>query len=166
MARILITGMSGTGKSTILRELATRGFRVVDTDYDGWTDGDGGPWDEPRMAGLLAAESDVVVSGTTENQVRFYDRFDHVVLLSAPIDVLIDRVRRRTDNPYGQTVEQQAEIRAHTTEIEPLLRGRATLELDARLPVRDLADAIAGLITGLIDSVIDPGATVETWDET
>jgi dephospho-CoA kinase len=145
MARILITGMSGTGKSTVLAELATRGWRTVDTDYDGWTDGDGGAWDEARMTDLLAHEPDVVVSGTSENQKRFYDRFEHVVLLSAPVDVLIDRVRRRTNNSYGQSEEQQQRIRTHAIEVEPLLRRGATVELDARLSVEDLADAIENL---------------------
>jgi dephospho-CoA kinase len=31
--RVLITGMSGTGKSTLLDELAACGHRAVDTDY-------------------------------------------------------------------------------------------------------------------------------------
>ena len=33
VARVLITGMSGAGKSSVLQELARPGFRVVDTDY-------------------------------------------------------------------------------------------------------------------------------------
>ena len=37
MRRILVTGMSGTGKSSALAELARRGFRTVDTDEPGWT---------------------------------------------------------------------------------------------------------------------------------
>ncbi|WP_223841206.1 MULTISPECIES: hypothetical protein [unclassified Candidatus Sulfotelmatobacter] len=36
MPRILITGMSGAGKSTVLAELARRGRITVDTDFDGW----------------------------------------------------------------------------------------------------------------------------------
>src|SRR4051794_7170333 len=36
MARILVTGMSGTGKSSVLAELGRRGYRVVDTDDAGW----------------------------------------------------------------------------------------------------------------------------------
>ena len=145
MAKILITGMSGAGKSTVLSELAMRGRRTVDTDYDGWTDGDGGPWDETRMSELLGSEPHVIVSGTTENQGRFYDRFEYVVLLSTPVEVLIERVRARANNPYGHSAEQRQEIRTHVVEIEPLLRASATVELDGRLPVQQIADAIESL---------------------
>ncbi|GAA4784386.1 AAA family ATPase [Microbacterium gilvum] len=130
----------------MLAELAARGHRVVDTDYDGWTDGNGGPWDEERMSRLLGSEHDVIVSGTSENQGRFYDRFTHVVLLSAPVDVLLERVRQRVNNPYGHSPAQQDEIRDNAIAIEPLLRASATLELDAQLPVPDLADAIESLL--------------------
>ncbi len=146
MARVLVTGVSGTGKSTVPGELAAQGYLTVDTDYDGWTDGNGGPWNVDRMTALLATESTVIVSGTSENQGRFYDRFEHVVLLSAPVDVLIGRVRSRTNNPYGQTAEQQADIRASVAEVEPLLRRGATLELDARRPSHESADVIARLV--------------------
>lgn len=145
MARVLITGMSGAGKSTLLRELARRGHRTVDTDYDGWTDGSGSPWDEPRMSRLLADHDDVVVSGTTDNQGVFYDRFEHVVLLSVPVEVLLERVARRTDNPYGRTADDQEEIRRLTTEVEPLLRQTADVELDGREPVEVLADTVERL---------------------
>lgn len=145
MARILITGMSGAGKSTLLHELARRGHRTVDTDYDGWERADG-RWDEARMAELLAAQQDVVVSGTVENQGRFYDRFEHVVLLSAPVEVLLERVTTRTNNPYGHAPEQRADIRRYVVEVEPLLRRGATLELDGRLPVAELADVLDRLM--------------------
>lgn len=145
MARILLTGMSGAGKSTLLAELARRGHRTVETDLDGWTDGNGGPWDEDRMTALLERHPDVIVCGTAENQGRFLDRFEHIVLLSAPVDVLITRVRTRTNNPYGRATAEQDEIRRYTRDIEPLLRRTATVELDGRLPVTDLADAVEAL---------------------
>ncbi|MFI5697484.1 AAA family ATPase [Kribbella sp. NPDC051586] len=146
MARVLVTGMSGTGKTTVLDELRRRGWMAIDTDYDGWVGADG-RWDESRMDQLLADEPDVIVSGTVENQGRFYDRFEHVVLISAPIDVLIDRVSRRTNNPYGRTAEQQAEIAEYARTVEPLLRRGATAELDGRKPVGELADLIEALQT-------------------
>ncbi|MBC7593591.1 MAG: AAA family ATPase [Kineosporiaceae bacterium] len=144
MARTLITGMSGVGKSTLLVELARRGHKIIDTDYDGWED----PhrlWDEPRMTALLETEPDVFVSGTVQNQETFYDRFDHVVLLSAPVDVLLMRVTTRTNNPYGRTAGEQAEIRRYVVEVEPLLRSGASVELDAEQPVTELADLLEQL---------------------
>lgn len=146
MARILLTGMSGAGKSTLLAELARRGRRTIETDLDGWTDGNGGPWDEDRMTVLLESHREIIVCGTAENQGRFRERFDQVVLLSAPIDVLIERVRARMDNPYGRTSAQQDEIRRYVRDVEPALRRMATVELDGRRPVAELADAVEALI--------------------
>ena len=145
MPRVLLTGMSGAGKTTVLGELRRRGYLTVDTDYDGWELPDG-TWDEDRMAALLAAEPGVVVSGTVSNQGRFYDRFEHVVLLSAPVDVLLERVRRRTNNPYGATEEQRAEIAEYARTVEPRLRAGATVELDGRRPVTELADLVEVLV--------------------
>ena len=119
---------------------------AVDTDYDGWELPDG-TWDEERMQHLLASSSDVVVSGTVENQGRFYDRFEHVVLLSAPLRVLVERVSSRTNNPYGKTPEQRAEIARYVGTVEPVLRRRATLELDGQRPPSELADVIEDLVT-------------------
>ena len=103
-----------------------RGHLTVDTGYDGWVLSDG-CWDEPRMTALLGSEPDVVVSGTVENQGRFYDRFDHVVLLSAPLDVLLERPRHRATNPYGQSAEQRAEVAGYLRTVEPLREGRRDL---------------------------------------
>ena len=92
MRRILVTGMSGTGKSSALVELARRGFEVVDTDDPGWTEWsgeDGGyVWREDRIAELLAREREATLylSGTVSNQGRFYAALDAVVLLSAPAE--------------------------------------------------------------------------------
>jgi len=36
MATVLITGVSGTGKSTVLTELGRRGHRIADIDDLGW----------------------------------------------------------------------------------------------------------------------------------
>lgn len=138
--------MSGTGKSTIVDELRRRGHLGVDTDYDGWT-GPDGRWDEARMARLLSRHPELVVCGTVDNQGRFYDRFDHIVLLGAPLEVLLERVRRRRTNPYGRTPSQLAEIRTYLRTVEPLLRRGATLELDARRPWPELADVIENLLT-------------------
>ena len=139
--------MSGTGKSSALAELARQGFRTVDTDEPGWTveDADGGRWwDEERIAELLAAEGPTLyVSGTVSNQGRFYDRFDAVVLLSAPSDVLLDRISARTTNDYGKSAEERELILTHLREVEPQLRATCTHEVDATLPLAEVVELLA-----------------------
>ena len=140
-----MTGMSGAGKTTVLEVLSGRGVLTVDTDYDDWVLPDG-TWDEPRMDQLLADHRDIVVSGTVSNQGSFYDRFEHVVLLSAPVEVLLERVGTRTNNPYGREPDQRAEIIRYMATVEPLLRHGATLELDGRGQPEELADIIERLV--------------------
>ncbi len=141
--------MSGTGKSTALRELERRGFEVVDTDeppWSEWSDEHGGyVWREDLVTGLLARDNGptLYVSGTVSNQGRFYSRFDAVVLLSAPAAVLLRRLESRTTNDYGKTGEQRELILSHLAEVEPLLRASCTHEIDARQPI---ADVVAQLI--------------------
>jgi len=36
MKRIYITGMSGTGKSSVIERLQDHGFTAINTDYDDW----------------------------------------------------------------------------------------------------------------------------------
>ena len=78
------------------------------------------------------------------NQTKFYDRFDAVVLLSAPADVILERIARRTTNSYGKTRVERAMILADLATVEPLLRESCTHELDASRPLDDVvADLIA-----------------------
>jgi dephospho-CoA kinase len=147
MTVVLVTGMSGTGKSTALTELARRGHRVVDTDYGDWTFDEPGTerlWREDRIEALLDdVDEDVLfVSGCVANQAKFYPRFDAVVLLSAPVDVILGRVATRETNDFGKTEEQRAAIVEDLETVEPLLRAGAMAEIDTRAPVAEVADEL------------------------
>ena len=151
---MLVTGMSGTGKSMALVELAKRGYRVVDTDSPEWSEWipDDGEWlwREDRIADLLAEDGErpLFVSGCMSNQGKFYDRFDAVVLLSAPAEVILGRTERRTTNDYGKTPRERELVLTHLETVEPLLRATSTHEIDASRPLDEIVDDLAAIATG------------------
>jgi shikimate kinase len=110
--------------------------------WGGQPDGRDGLGHQLRQPGGVQA-----LSGTVENQVHFYDRFEHIVLLSAPLAVLMQRLRDRTNNPYGRSSAERAETARYVETVEPLLRRGATVELDGRRPVAELADAVEQLVS-------------------
>lgn len=152
MRRVLITGMSGTGKSSVIRALAALGYKAVDTD-DGWCEPlpDGRQrWREDAITALLDAEdADVLfVAGCEENQARFHGRFDVIILLSAPARVMTARLAARTGNPYGKAPGDMEKILADLAEIGPLLRKAASHEIRTDIPLPDVVGQILRL-TGL-----------------
>jgi dephospho-CoA kinase len=146
--------MSGTGKSACLEILSSRGYHSIDTDTDEWsvwaTQSDGTPdwiWREEAIDALLDKyqNGQLFVAGCKTNQGQFYSSFDHVVLLSAPAEVILERVTNRATNPYGKSVEERREILRYLSEIEPRLRATATVEIDATAPLIDVVDQLQRL---------------------
>ena len=138
--------MSGVGKSSLLTELARRGYRTVDTDYGDYTRRSTARCSGARTGSTPCSREEhdgpLFVQGTTRNQVRFYPRFDDIVLLSAPAEVLVERLTTRTTNPYGKEPAEIAETLEYLETVEPLLREAATLEVVTTVPVEKVADII------------------------
>ena len=165
MQRVLLTGLSGVGKSTVTGELAARGYKAIDADGDEFSEwaevGDdagtpGTPvepgrdwvWRAERIQELLSAEdADVLfVSGCAPNMVPFLPRFDHVVLLSAPAAVIAERLRTRTGNPYGKRPDEVARVLGLIETVEPLLRRAAGHEIDTSGRLDDVVAAVLRLV--------------------
>ena len=151
MPVVFVTGMSGTGKSSALAELARRGHRAVDFDSTEWSEwfpaDDEWRFREDRVARLLdgAGRDALFVCGTQSNQGVFYDRFDAVVLLSAPEDVLLRRIAERTTNDFGRTAAERRRILADLRAVEPLLRATCTHEIDARRPLAEVVSELEAI---------------------
>ena len=150
MKRVLLTGMSGTGKSSIIQELVVRGYKAVDTD-DGWCQPqpDGRQmWREDAIQQLLTTEdADVLfVAGCEENQGKLLPRFDHVVLLSAPLETLLERLATRTDNAYGKTPEELGRFLDDVRTVEPLLRRVASAEIRTTVPLNEVVTTVLRLV--------------------
>ena len=142
--------MSGTGKSSVIGSLAARGYKAVDTD-DGWCEAlpDGRQrWREEAIEQLLATEDAEVlfVAGCEENQVRFHPRFDVIILLSAPAEILAGRLASRTSNSYGKTPGELRRVFDDLQVVEPLLRNAADYEISTTMPLNDVVTAVLRLI--------------------
>ncbi len=161
MKRILLTGLSGTGKSTLISALAARGYAAVDADSEAFsmwaeptTDADtfGPPveagrdwvWREDRISELLSTQATDVLflAGCAENMRKFLPQFDQVVLLSAPADVLCERLRTRTTNGYGKHPDEAARVLSQLETVEPILRRVAGLEIDTTAPLEEVVASV------------------------
>jgi dephospho-CoA kinase len=147
--RVLLTGMSGTSKSRVIQALPARGFKAVDTD-DGWYEPlpDGRQrWREDAIGQLLDTEDAGVlfVAGCEENQARFHPRFDLIILLSAPAEVLAERLASRTTSSFGRAPGELDRVLDDWQAVEPLLRKAATHEIQTTMPLGDLVAAVLHL---------------------
>lgn len=162
MKRVLLTGMSGTGKSTVIKALAARGYKAVDTDDDGFSElvsvpedeptgldpGQDWVWREDRIQRLLAADDvDVLfLGGCAPNQGTFYPWFDDIILLTAPDPVIVERLATRTNNPYGKRPEEVARVLSLRQTIEPMLRRGAGHEIETNVPLDQVVETVLRLV--------------------
>jgi shikimate kinase len=158
MKRVLITGMSGTGKSAVIQELASRGYPAHDLDAPEWSEWiDAAPsdgltpvqgkdwvWREDRVRELLSGweEGPLFISGCAQNMNRFFPLIDCIILLCAPVDTILERLKTRSPGGYGHVAEERRKVVALISTVEPLLRQSADQEIDTRKPVRATADEI------------------------
>jgi hypothetical protein len=68
----------------------------------------------------------------------FLPRFDHIVLLSAPVEVLVDRLGSRTGDAYGGSPDQVRRVVRLIETVEPLLRRIAGHEIDTTGHLEDV----------------------------
>lgn len=148
MVRILLTGVSGTGKSTVITELTRLGYKAVDLDCDEFSEwievvndvdeygssvepGRDWVWREDRVRTLLDAPGSGIlfVSGCAANMGKFLDHFDAVILLSATRELMAHRLGARTNNHYGKRPEEAERALELKDSVEPMLRKIAHHEI-------------------------------------
>jgi shikimate kinase len=164
--RVLLTGMSGVGKSTLVHELSSMGYKAVDLDSEEWSewgavDRDEDPamvgtpvepdrdwvWREDRVRRLLGTEDTdlLFVSGCASNMGTFRASFDHQILLTAPREVIVQRLASRTANDYGKEPEELARVMDLIDIVEPLLRSSADHVIDTAAPLPMVVARVLGI---------------------
>ncbi len=151
----LIEGVSGTGKSSVCRELRRRGYAAVDGDnelaYQGnpqtgeKTEGRSHAhhiWDVEKVQALVSNTEDEATffCGGSRNFHRFIDLFDGVFILDVDAETLNERLENRLDNDTGKSKgEREFILRLHKTK-EDIPRGGVTI--DATRPLEHVVDEI------------------------
>ena len=82
---------------------------------------------------------------------KFDPQFDHIVLLSAPAAVIVDRIVTRTTNPYGKDPAELALILEHLETVEPLLKKHRGTRSTPALPLTSGCDCPAARAAGDAD---------------
>jgi hypothetical protein len=147
----MIDPCGGSCKSSVIQALTARGLRAIDTDWDPrWErpEGDEWVWREDQIRKLLDLDDadTLFVSACVSNQGKFYYRFDHVILLSAPESVTIERLASRMNNPYGKRKNEVADVLRYKATVEPLLRKAATAEIDTSIPLPEVVARVLEIV--------------------
>ena len=169
---IWLTGVPGSGKSTVRRELVRQGAIAYDADEDGfrvcldratglavddpgrgrrppnWHQRHWYPIARERVEALRrAAEHDVVfLAGSVPNELDVWDLFDLVLCLVVDDETLRHRLETRTDNDFGRV----AAVR------DVVLGWNATSALDYERFGATLIDATRHL-TDVVNDVLTAG---------
>lgn len=158
--KIYITGVSGTGKSTLGLELKSRGCSVTDIDdedFCGWYDKDGNrftgdtrsgdSWledhfwqcDIPRLEKAIeqSINDDVFIVGISSNLDNY--PFDKIFLLAIEPKVLVKRLTERTTNDFGKESFEQEFVLENKDEYENKMLVKGAVVLDATKSTIDLS---------------------------
>jgi hypothetical protein len=167
MSAVLITGLSGAGKSTIAGVLARRGLTSIDADedpllarsvdYDGnvvedesvpdfaWLARHSWAWDPGRLDEVIAAAgpATLYVCGGADNQLELADRFTAMFLLEMDEPTMLARLDAPSrDNEWGRIGDTREYLRRRLPGHQARLRAFGAIPIDARQPLGQVVNAI------------------------
>lgn len=169
--KILLTGIAGTGKSTIVKNLNERGVFSLDLhdipNLFFWQDKETGEkveytpvdskeWfetvdrlcDIPILKEILSQYEDVVVAGTTSgsNQEEFLSLFDKTILLQADPQILVHRMQTRINKSgYGKTKAEQDDNIEWQREFDLNILSYGAIPVNTEGEPNDVVDKIIAL---------------------
>ncbi|GAA1603558.1 nucleoside kinase [Kribbella sancticallisti] len=151
----LIEGVSGTGKTSVCKELQRRGYHAINGDTELAYQGDpetGRPanghthehhiWQVDRVEALVADQDEAVTffCGGSRNFSKFIGLFDGVFVLEVDPGTLDRRLRERSEDEWGgKQAERELVLRLHQTKEDIPENG---IVVDATTPIARVVDEI------------------------
>jgi hypothetical protein len=150
----LVEGGSCTGKTSVCRELARRGFHAINGDRELAYQGDpetGKPteggrheqhlWRVEQVRTEVADHREPVTffCGGSRNHATFIDLFDEVFVLEIDVDTLHGRLDQRRDEWGSAPKERELVLRLHRTGGDVPTNG---IRIDATAPLSTVVDQI------------------------
>lgn len=165
MAKYLITGVAGSGKSAIAKELRRRGYAAYDTEVGfsyyvnkhsrekavypanpnlQWYDAHERVFDEKILENLFKKHADetLFICSITANQKKYYSEFDKIFLLTAPDKILAKRIEQRTDNHFGKHPLELQRIISRHQDFDEELKAVGAEVIDSTRPIQEVANHI------------------------
>ena len=165
--KIIITGIAGTGKSTIVKALNERGITALDlhdvpdlffwqdkktkekVEYtpihsQDWFDGVERLCNMTQLKELLSRYDNIIMAGTGgDSQAEYLPLFDKVILLQADPAVLVHRMQTRINKSgYGKTKAEQDDNVEWQKEFDPELLSLGAIPVNTEGKLNDVVDKI------------------------
>jgi dephospho-CoA kinase len=166
--KILITGIAGTGKTTITKALNERGVFSIDlhaipglffwqnketkeiVEYSpvhskDWFDIMERLCNIGMLKEMLAQYTDVIMAGTTSgsNQEEFLSLFDKIILLQSDPKIIVHRMKTRTNvSGYGKTEAEQEDNIEWQLEFDPKLLSMGAIPVNTEGTINDVVEKI------------------------
>lgn len=177
MSLYYVTGLSGTGKSSVLRELRARGYHARGVDEDGYADWvnritgrvDRFPHHDPgldfhawyaahywvlsvRRISILSRAAarlgqPVFLCGAASGDDVVWQRFAKVIALVADERTIVGRLAAR-DNDFGKAPEELADVLFWHAGFEAAYRGFGATIIDATRPLPEVVAEVLAVLPG------------------
>ena len=162
----LITGVQGSGKTTLRDKFKQKGYQTIDIDdgYAHWVEkstgrvvphnpGGGMEWlmsvdfllDLSKFTALLREprQDPLLVFGGTGDLLEHLDYFDYIYLLEYPDESsVINRLSERTNNLYGKHPDEVRSVLRYMGPYQDKLKARGAFAIDCTQPLSKVVEAI------------------------
>lgn len=169
---VLVTGTSGTGKSSIAQSLKSLGHVSYDGDYDlgiafwqnkltglaeemplqppnDWGATHNWMWNIDVLKASLEDQKaeNVFICGSASNQAEAYSLFDVFIQLRVTNDTLRNRIINRTNNHFGKQPKELAWILAHNMHTDTAMPSEKTIFIDTDQPLQNIVREIISQVS-------------------